>query len=227
MKNPPVTRQTHGFTLIELLAVIGIIAVMMSVAAVGIQNIDRGQATISGVTQVEALMEEARNLAVGRGTKARLCIHADPGETDRYLRFAVVAFEEIVRNESGEEVNRRWKVPSRGTFLPNGVLFHPSFSQDAASRVQGLGNYGDRDVAITFPGEGSRNPNYFYWEFNSEGLCVRDGEADPGAAFVLCRGVITPGTTDPRVIGNDVAGFIVWRNGRTSSIRDTTFVTRG
>ncbi|MBK1833257.1 prepilin-type N-terminal cleavage/methylation domain-containing protein [Roseibacillus ishigakijimensis] len=218
---------SRGFTLIELLVVIGIMAVMLSVAAIGIQNIDKGQATVSGLSQTQALMDEARNLAIGRGTRARLCIHAESNEEDRYLRFFVVAYEEIEYDDSGEETGRRWRVASRGTFLPTGVYFHPTYSTQASNRVDGLGTFNSKDEAIRFPGDSrsTRNPNYYYYEFNAEGLCVAEGENDPGAAFVLARGVTRPGAQDPTVIGKDVAGFVIWRNGRTSPIRDTEFIT--
>ncbi len=221
-------RPHHGFTLIELLVVVGIMAAMLSVAAIGIQNIDKGQATVSGVAQIQALMDETRSLAIGRGTRARLCIHAAPNEEDRNLRFVVIAFEEIERNQNGEETGRSWRVNSRGNFLPSGVFFHPSLSQTASSQISGLGTYGTNGTGVRFPGgnRNTRQPAYFYYEFNSEGLCFEEGATDPGAAFVLCRGVTGEGATEPRIIGQDVAGFVVWRNGRVSPIRDTSSILR-
>lgn len=218
---------TRGFTLIELLVVVGVMAVMLSVAAIGIQNIDKGQATVSGLSQTQALMDETRNLAIGRGTRARLCIHADSSEEERNLRYMVIAFEEIERDESGEEIGRSWVVESRGTSLPGGVYFHPQFSQDASSQIDGLGTYGSGGSGVRFPGDSRsvRNPTYHYFEFNAEGLCIEEGQSDPGAAFVLCRGVTGPGAAGPQVIGNDVDGFVIWRNGRASPIRDTDFIS--
>ena len=214
---------SRGFTLIELLVVVGIMAVMLSVAAIGIQNVDKGQATVFGLSQTQALMDETRNLAIGRGTRARLCIHAEPSEEERNLSFMVIAYEEIERNENGEETGRRWRVDSRGTSLPNGVCFHPQFSRDAAAAISGLGSYGENGTGIRFPGDNktTRNPNYFYYEFNAEGLNSEEGTDAPGSAFVLCRGVTGVGASEPRVIAKDVGGFVIWRNGRTSPIRDT------
>lgn len=226
-KNPYPTSPSRGFTLIELLVVVGIMAAMLSVAAIGIQNIDKGQATVSGLSQAQALMDEARNLAVGRGTRARLCIHGDASEEDRNFRFLVVAYEEVERDADGEIVSSSWKVTSRGTFLPNGVYFHPNFSQQAASQIRGLGTYGSNGSGVKFPSNGKsvNQPPYYYYEFNAEGLCTEAGQSDPGAAFVLCRGVTGPGANEPRVIGNDVEGFVIWRNGRTSPIRDTDVIS--
>lgn len=219
-------KPSSGFTLIELLAVISIIAVMLSVAAVGIQNIDKGQATVAGISQVQALLDETRSLAVGRGTRARLCIHADQTEEKRYLRFAVVAYERISYDDEGNETGREWRVDSRGSTLPSGVYFHPEYTTQAASSIDGLGEFGSKDESIRFPGSNktNRNPEYYFWEFNSEGLCIREDSQEPGAALVICRGQIRPNTTEPIVTGNDVAGLVVWRNGRTSPIRNTEFI---
>ena len=222
--NSYTTPSSRGFTLVELLVVVGIMAAMLSVAAIGIQNIDKGQATVSGVAQVQGLMDEARNLAIGRGTRARLCIHAAPQEEERNLRYMVVAYEEIQRDASGQETGRSWRVDSRGTYLPNSVYFNPQLSQQAGLQVTGLGTYGSGGTGVKFPGDlrSIRNPAYFYYEFNSEGLCSAQDQTNAGAPFVLCRGVLPPTTSQPRVIRSDVGGFIVWRNGRTSPIRDTS-----
>ena len=226
--NPYPSPSSRGFTLVELLVVVGIMAAMLSVAAIGIQNIDKGQGTVSGLSQSQALMDEARNLAVGRGTRARLCIHADSSEENRYLRFFVVAYEEIERDEAGEITDTSWKVESRGTMLPNGIIFHPEYSSQASAQIDGLGTYGSGGTGVRFPGDGKsvRQPAYFYYEFNSEGLCVQEDQTDTGAAFVVCRGVISPGSNEPRVIGNDVEGFVIWRNGRTSPIRNTDVISQ-
>ena len=218
---------SRGFTLVELLVVVGVMAVMLSIAAIGIQNIDKGQSTITGVATTQSLLDEARNLAIGRGTRARLCIHADASdEQDRYLRFMVVAYERIQRNDAGEETGRVWQVDSRGTSLPNGVYFHPELSSQASSTVNGLGSHSSGG-GVNFPGDSrtTRQPNYFFYEFNAEGLCTIEGEDDPGAAFVLCRGALNGNAQIPIVVGNDVGGFVVWRNGRTSPIRDTNLIS--
>ncbi|NIP98716.1 MAG: prepilin-type N-terminal cleavage/methylation domain-containing protein, partial [Akkermansiaceae bacterium] len=106
-----------GFTLVELMAVMAVIAILLSIAAVGIQNIDRGQATTTAVAVTEALFDEARSAAIGRGTRARLIIHAnlndeDPTDRTRYLTYMTVAVSET--DEDGIDQDR-WRVITRGT----------------------------------------------------------------------------------------------------------------
>ena len=213
--------RSSGFTLIELLVVVGIMAVMLSVAAVGLQNVDKGQATVTGIAQVQALMDEARSTAVGRGTRARLCIHSSSQEEDRNLTLMIVAFEELERDNAGEIIGRSWRTASRGTYLPPSVYFHPERSRVAAGQ-SGVGDFGTKDESIRFPGgyNVSRGPDYYYYEFNAEGLCLQQDATQAGAAFVLCRGVTGPNAIVPKVLGNDLDGFVVWRNGRISKIRN-------
>ena len=70
---------------------------------------------------------------------------------------------------------------------------------------------------MTFPGQTAFNGDYFYYEFNSEGI-----SANPGAGFVVGGGVWRPADEKPRVRRSgerDFGGFVVWRNGRTSLYR--------
>jgi hypothetical protein len=58
--------------------------------------------------------------------------------------------------------------------------------------------------------------DYLYYEFNEEGICTT-----PGASFVIGAGARPVGQA-PRVTGSakrDFGGFVVWRNGRTSTFR--------
>jgi type II secretory pathway pseudopilin PulG len=202
--------------MVEILAVIAVIAILMSVAAVGIQKMDQGQATSTALAVSEAIFDEARSSAVGRGTEARVLIHNDPApdERDRYLRYLVVAVKE----------NGNWVISSRGTSLPSGVYFDAEATADARTRVSGIGTFGEMSIAL--PGDKGAQRRCIYYEFNAEGLCV-DSEAggEPGAAFVLSGGVLPTNETKPRVQGNNRVGFVVWRNGRSSIFRNPEQIT--
>ena len=206
-----------GFTMVEILTVIAVMAILMSVAAVGIQKIDRGQATTTALAVAEALFDEARSVAVGRGTRARILVHNNLDDSDdddrvRYLRYLVVV---VYDDESSS-----WELISRGTLLPAGVYFDPDLSDAAASKVGGIGTYGTTTMEL--PGVSDAAKSCYYYEFNGEGICV-DGEsagADPGAAFVLVGGVRPSGQSEIISQGRNQAGFVIWRNGRTSLYRN-------
>ncbi|MFM1561006.1 MAG: type II secretion system protein [Roseibacillus sp.] len=208
-----------GFTLVEIMAVMAVIAILLSVAAVGIQNIDRGQATTSGLAVAEALFDEARSAAVGRGTRARLLIHNQMNDNDtmdrtRYLGYMCVAV--LKTNQNGNPGNT-WEVITRGTQMPSGVYFSIDESTDASKAV-GVGEPGS--MSIKLPGSNTAKQCY-YFEFNAEGVCVdADRPAqDPGGAVILIGGTRPRHERDPLMLKNNKVGFVVWRNGRTSLYR--------
>ena len=208
--------------MVEVLTVVAVMAILMSVAAVGIQNIDRGQATTSALAISEAVFDEARSAAVGRGTRARVLIHnnlddQDESDRDRYLRYLAVAVYD-------EELNG-WELVSRGTLLPAGVYFDPDLSDQAAMSLPGIGTWGRTNLRL--PGEDRSSKSCYYYEFNGEGICIDGGETAgavnpgvrPGAAFVLVGGVRPGGRAKPKIQGRNQTGFVVWRNGRTALYR--------
>lgn len=202
--------------MVEVLTVIAVMAILMSVAAVGIQRIDKGQATTSALAISEALFDEARSAAVGRGTRARILIHnklddRKDGDRERYLRYlAVVVYDED---------SKTWERVSRGTLLPSGVYFDPDLSDQAAGSIPDIGTYGTTSMRL--PGSDRTSKPCYYYEFNGEGICVDSDSsgAKPGGAFVLVGGIRTPGDKKPIMQGKNQSGFVVWRNGRTSLYR--------
>ncbi|NNC88692.1 MAG: type II secretion system protein [Akkermansiaceae bacterium] len=199
-----------GFTLVEVLAVIAIIAVLLSVAAMGIQRIDRGQATTSALAIAEAVFEEARGVAISRGTAARVVINNNAEDRERYRTFMFVS----AQDETG-----KWEVVSRGTKMPGGVYFDPALSEAGSQLVENLGSWGNEPMVM--PGRSRQAVDAYYYEFNSEGICLDAAKSDPkpGAAFVVIGGILPSGQTEPILQGNNKEGFIIWRNGRTSLFR--------
>lgn len=105
-----------GFTLFELLAVVALMAAVVAVAVGGLRGGGASVARDAAVALLASRVVEARALATGRGEPARLMIHADPAQPERYLRFVVVA----VPDGSG------WRPGDGGSFLPEGVIVLPS-----------------------------------------------------------------------------------------------------
>jgi type II secretory pathway pseudopilin PulG len=204
---------------VEIMAVMAVIAILLSLAAVGIQNIDRGQATTSALAVTEALFDEARSAARGHGTRARLLIHNEMNDHDnddrvRYLGYICVAIQ--LTDQQGAPTNN-WEVITRGTQLPNGVYFSVKESEDAAGRV-GVGRPGTMNIKL--PGF-EQTKECYYYEFNAEGVCMdadRPSE-DPGAVVILVGGSRPRNEAEPRMLKNNKVGFVVWRNGRTSIYR--------
>ncbi len=206
-----------GFTLIELLAVISIIAILLSIGAVGIKNVGKAQGTTAGAAVAEALINEARTIAISRGTTARLIINAEDNEDlsdQNYLREMYVVYRET-DEDTGEEKAGTWVRASRATKLPGKVYFDiknskVGFADNAGEN--GGGNLGPEE----HPFASSKVPsmNAYYYEFNAEGICQT-----PGASFVCIQGAMVDGQLQGE--SENRAGFVVWRNGRTSIIRNT------
>lgn len=210
------SQQKSGFSLIELLAVITIMAILLSIGAVGIKNVGQAQGTTAGAAVAEALMEEARTIAVSKATTARLVINKTPNEDlsdTSYLREMYVVYREV-DPVTREQLTDKWIRASRATLLPEKVYFDQDSSQ------QGVGDVGASGTTGEIPSENHildggkpANVEAYYYEFNSEGICQV-----PGASFVCIEGAMVDGTLQGDK--ENQAGFVVWRNGRTSVIRD-------
>jgi type II secretory pathway pseudopilin PulG len=195
--------------LIELLVVILIISLLLTLGAVGLRGIG-GKGVTTAVTTTEAVFDEARAIAVGKGTKARVLIDVDDiQDLDNYKRRILVAYEEL--DDQGEPVKEQWVLASRAVTLPERTYFSQTFSKK--EHEKGTGELEEMNLTT---GKTNFDGKYLYYEFNSEGICTT-----PGASFIIGTGV-RPDGQEPRVTGEgrrDFAGFVVWRNGRTSLFR--------
>jgi prepilin-type N-terminal cleavage/methylation domain-containing protein len=215
-----------AFTLIEMLVVVAIIAILLTVGAIGIAGVG-GKGVTSGVATVEALFDEARSTAVARNLRACVLVakSLDNNHGDD-LRRIIVAYEETdpatgaPANPSNP--NPKWVISSRGLVLPDQVYFSEVLSK---KDHQSGGDAPDvitlSDVKSNYVGE------YFIYRFNSEGICLT-----PGASVVLGRGMRNPNKSSveapPRITASgkkDFGGFVIWRNGGTSTFRSPTQIS--
>lgn len=212
------SRKSHrtGFSLVELLVVILIISLLLTLGAGIMKNIAGGNSMGSAVATTEALFDEARAIAVGKGTTAKVLVDVtDPQNEDTYLRRIVVVYNEL-NPQTGEPEQDKWAVASRGLTLPDKIYFSQEFSKkDPDGGGQKL------DEITLNPDKKLFEGKYLEYVFNSEGICTTASKG--GVGFVLGSGVRPLGNKLPRVTGEakrDFGGFVVWRNGRTSLFRD-------
>lgn len=202
-----------GFSLVELLAVMTIIAILLSLASVGINKIGKGQGVTAGLAIGEGLLSQARSLAMNQNTRARLIIHSDlndsdPEERERYRRMMMVVYKEL--DENGRE-KQEWTRAGSPTFLPDSVYFSPDLSR-ADMRNGGVLQTETHQLSSQV----SDVHQCYYFEFNGQGIC-----STPGAGFILKHGARPSGQERP-ITGRskDVGGFVILKNGGTTMIRD-------
>ena len=207
-------RHAAAFTLVEMLVVITIITILLTVGALGLKNLSQASGISAGVPVAEAVFAEARSIAIGKSTTARVLIFANQDDEERYLRYMLVAYF--------DDATGRWIAESRGSSLPKGVYFSQLFSKvdhaagsgDMTSRSEAIDIYG----ALNQPTANSNlSDNYIYYEYNSEG-----NFNDPGASFIIGVGNKSPGAQNPKADDSGLknfGGFVIWRKGTTSLFR--------
>lgn len=196
-----------GFTLVEILTVIAIISVLLTAGAIGLGNLTAGKGTSTAIANCEGLFDEARTIAITKRCKAKVLVDIDDPSNSNYLRRVVIAHQEI--NDDGSVEEDSWVISNRGYTIPNGTFF----SQVYSSKNGG----GKLDVETLSTGVPSAyRGDYLSYEFNGEGIFT-----DPGSSFLIAAGV-RPKNGEPRITNEaerDFAGFVIWRNGRTSAFR--------
>lgn len=212
-KNHFVSAVRRGFSLVELLAVMTIIAILLSLASVGVSNIGKGQGVTSGLSLAESLLSQARSLAINNNATARLIIHNDlndaiPEENKRYRRMMMVVYKEL--DEEGSEIDE-WIRAGNPVFLPDSVYFSANLS---LTDMRG----GDQIPTDThqLSSRAADNHQCVFYEFNGQGIL-----STPGAGLVLESGPRPPGEANPIIRKEkDVGGFAILKNGSTTLIRD-------
>ncbi len=205
------SRRSYGFTLVEMLVVIAIMSILMTAGAIGLSGAG-GKGVTSGVAGAESLFDEARAIAIGQRTKARVMIAKDltNDKTGNLRKMVVVS--QALDADGKPKVPESWVLSSRGLVLPDQTFF----SQDYSKKE----NNGSIDEMPSLSGaKAAFAGSYYYYEFNAEGICTT-----PGASFVVGSGVrpVNKPNDKPRVTSaakRDFGGFVVWRNGSTSMYR--------
>ncbi len=214
--------RVRAFTLVEMLVVIAIMSILMTAGAIGLSGVG-GKGVTSAVASSESLFDEARAVAVGQRTRARVIVAKDLTNNGAdNLRRIAVAYPKLDPLTGAEAKPETWVLASRAVTLPDQVFF----SQEFSKRDQ-KGGSGALDTMQLSADKKAYQGTYFYYEFNAEGIC-----STPGASFVVgngTRGLTAAAQRDsPKVTSagqRDFGGFVVWRNGRTSVFRSPSQIS--
>lgn len=215
-KNP---KLATGFTLVEVLVVVAIISILITAGVAGLGNLAAGKGTATAIATCESLFEEARTIAVSKRCKARVMIDIDDPTNDNYLRRIIIVHEDTTDPAYDPEsaTGGPWVLASRGYVMPGGTYFSKTYStkKDGTALDEELLQLGGNTGAEI---KTNYEKKYAYYEFNGEGIFP-----SAGAGFVIGAGV-RPKGQEPRITKaseRDFAGFVIWRNGSTSTFRNT------
>lgn len=189
MKRP---NSRSGFTLVELLVVIALILVASSLIFIGGGGGD-GAALSASQRIVSGVAKGARSQAILKNARARLIIHNDPSEPDKYRRLFGVLYESVDVNG---DPNDEWIAGTQGTMLPEGIYFDADLSATGSlSSVWSKTRTTDMEYprAVAKAEGGANAQEFYYYEFNSNGTMA---SGFSNAALVIRAGTLKPGGPD-------------------------------
>ncbi|MDQ8209320.1 prepilin-type N-terminal cleavage/methylation domain-containing protein [Coraliomargarita sp. SDUM461003] len=161
-------RAQSAFTLIELLVVISIILIASSIIFIG-GNGGAGAKLSSSQRILAGIAQGARGQAILKNAETRLIIHNDPTDPEKYLRFFGVVYLGEDLNSDGTVKATGWKAATQGTYLPEGIYFDPSLSNDYSEDTMNL-DYPRKSVgANTDEINGGGSTSYYWYGFKSNG----------------------------------------------------------
>ncbi len=177
-------QRKKGFTLVEMIVVIAILSILMTFASNLLQDIGQGRSVDTAIAELENMLEEAKQTAVGNDTSTRVVIVDDPNDTSassKHLRYAVVVMlhktDKSRGSYDGTEIGTRgiWKSVSKGRSFPKGVYFSPSHSIPLEwAEEDGKTALGHDFMQLASVGK----TNVYYVEFDEKGRFVGQ-DADP------------------------------------------------
>ncbi len=200
------SNQKSSFTLIELVVACSLILILVSVLGFDFSNRREDLRIKAGQQLASSLLLSARNQAILKQSNARLIIHNNPGEPEKYLRQMGIIYEE-------KPLSGRWKSLNAGSLLPMGVYFNTEISSWTDAQI----------MTVEFPRarflmEGS-GEKWIYFEFTSTGVFN-----EPGAQFVVGSGVLYPlDDKDYEIEFNNLAigGIVIGKFGGMSYFTST------
>ena len=194
----PRNSSRSAFALVELLVVLGIMALFVGVFSTALRPGSLTVAVEGAQAQMASLLTQARGVAALKNAPARLIIHNDNTNPDRYLRFAGIVYAED-ENDNGTIENTEWLPATDGITLPK---FTYAYVDDFANMDLTGGS-------IEYISNTSED--YAFIEFNPNGTVSKVNGASPRLAVSSGQpnqdGSITRGDEDGNV--SNVRGAIV------------------
>lgn len=226
------TQKKSGFTLVELLVVIAIMTVLLSMAGNALKNTDKGKGVQSAVDLLDLTIQEAREIAKGKGTWARVVIPYTPESTaidSKHLKFAAVMYwspdneQDAFLNPSSDPSS--WKMAGNGITFPDSIFFSPDYSTivqntEESSFAQPMSS---KKTFAQVVGGGSGPTECYYIEFDNQGRMTWPRGA---TRVVLMAGRRNPdGSIAPTPIDADkrpaqAGGVVVFPKGQTSPMKN-------
>ncbi|MFW6218207.1 MAG: prepilin-type N-terminal cleavage/methylation domain-containing protein [Verrucomicrobiota bacterium] len=183
MKHPS---RHSGFTLIELLVVVSIILIASSIIFIGTGG-GEGAKLSSAQRMVSGIAQGARGQAILKNQKTRLIIYSEsPSNPDeeKYLRYFGIVYQD-------PEDEDEWIAATRGDYLPEGIYFDPELSA-------GKGWPSSATMNLEYPRRSPQpdgsGPEYYYYEFNSNGTMASSPQDFMNSWLVIRAGSLRPGS---------------------------------
>lgn len=223
-------RKKAAFTLIELLVVVSIILIATSILFVGSSGGSDGIKLSSSQRVLSSFIQGVRGQALLKNSRTRLIIYSEnntDGDPEKLLRYIGSIRETITLDSDGNE-EIRWEATRQGVYLSEGIYFDPSQSATQSTNLAALPT-----MNIEYPRqspqlEGS-GPEYYFYEYNSNGTISSDDINFLNSWLVLRAGTLKPDSSGNLTVDltedakeNIKAALIYRRVGSTTLVTDPT-----
>jgi len=232
-------RFTSAFTLVEIMVVVGLIAILVGVAAVALKGrATEGVALANAQVQLKALVGAARAQAALHQTRARLLVYAQPppgGNAAKYLRYLQVVREEtdargqMIWVSAGDPLTLPAPIcvvppaPIPTTHLNTGVTWNNNIANgpvsvltaESAFNIRGQINGANQ----LFGGTGGGR--VYYLQFDATGAVTSNLSANP-TKIALTTAVLSAAAVPRFNNANGVRGLLIRKTGAISLVNEAT-----